>query len=205
MNEISDSINNESNIEIISIKNTNEQANENTVEDLCSICIENIIDNNISLPCEHIFHIACILRWASVQITNKLFTTCPFCKVHYNFPVLAKKIMTEYIKELYELIEQLNFLLKEGELNIINHRRVKKIRKDYKKYVVILENIKRPANSRLLYIKVRQIPSDIKLLIKKTKENIQNKKDNQTDKLLTTSIPCSVKIRNILKYLLKIK
>ena len=132
MNEISDSINNESNIEIISIKNTNEQANENTVENLCSICIENIIDNNISLPCEHIFHIACILRWASVQITNKLFTTCPFCKVHYNFPVLAKKIMTEYIKELYELIEQLNFLLKEGELNIINHRRVKKIRKDYK-------------------------------------------------------------------------
>ena len=70
MNEISDSINNESNIEIISIKNTNEQANENTVEDLCSICIENIIDNNISLPCEHIFHIACILRYEPFELQS---------------------------------------------------------------------------------------------------------------------------------------
>ena len=49
MNEISDTINNESNIEIISLKNTNDH------EDLCSICLENIIDNNISLPCEHSF------------------------------------------------------------------------------------------------------------------------------------------------------
>jgi hypothetical protein len=199
MNEISDTINNESNIEIISLKNTNDH------EDLCSICIENIIDNNISLPCEHSFHIECILRWAYVQITNKMFTTCPFCKLHYNFTVFAKRIMIHYIRELYYLIEQLNFLIKDGELNLINRQRAKKIRKDYKKYALILENIKRPANSRLLYIKIRPIPSDIILLIAKTKQNILNKKNNHTDELLQTSYPCIVKIKNILKYIFKIK
>jgi len=46
-------------------------------EEQCCICIEVIVEDDFSLPCNHIFHRNCIKKWI------KKSKTCPLCnKIH---------------------------------------------------------------------------------------------------------------------------
>jgi hypothetical protein len=51
-----------------------------TSEEICSICLDNYRDgqNTITLPCKHIFHSECILKWFDSK------STCPYCRMNFN-------------------------------------------------------------------------------------------------------------------------
>lgn len=46
-------------------------------EDTCTICLETLDEETISLPCNHLFHKSCIIPW----LENK--STCPLCRTEY--------------------------------------------------------------------------------------------------------------------------
>lgn len=43
----------------------------------CSICLEKLNNNHISLPCKHHFHEKCIMRWFDSK------HECPLCREKY--------------------------------------------------------------------------------------------------------------------------
>ena len=57
--------------------NNLEYLNSNQIQQECSICLESNEKDNCfgKLPCNHIFHITCILQWGYKN--NK---TCPICR-----------------------------------------------------------------------------------------------------------------------------
>lgn len=61
----------------VDITNTNTNTNDNVQQDnLCSICLDLLDNNIITLPCDHVFHKKCIERWKIVNKKN----TCPNCR-----------------------------------------------------------------------------------------------------------------------------
>ena len=57
--------------------NNLEYLNSNEIQQECSICLESNEKDNCfgKLPCNHIFHITCILQWG-----YKNNITCPICR-----------------------------------------------------------------------------------------------------------------------------
>jgi hypothetical protein len=51
-----------------------------TSEEICSICLDSYKDgqNTITLPCKHVFHSECILKWFDSK------STCPYCRMNLN-------------------------------------------------------------------------------------------------------------------------
>ena len=47
-----------------------------TIDDVCSICLENLENNIIKLDCNHIYHIRCINMW--IIYNNNI--ECPLCR-----------------------------------------------------------------------------------------------------------------------------
>ena len=66
-----------SDVNLTKFLNNLEYLNSNQIEQECSICLESNEKDNCfgKLPCNHIFHITCILQW--VYKNNK---TCPICR-----------------------------------------------------------------------------------------------------------------------------
>ena len=59
---------------------------DNLKNDKCSICLESSCD--YILPCNHIYHETCIIKWIERQ--NKI--TCPLCRKEYKNLILKKKL-----------------------------------------------------------------------------------------------------------------
>jgi hypothetical protein len=142
-------------------------------EVICSICIENITNNNILLPCNHTFHITCILKWATFQISRKRETTCPLCKDVYEFSILAKKIVAYHIQTIKDIINQLKFVLEKGQLSRLGRRRITKLKNNYNKVLIILETEKIPLSSSFLYGEIVPLPNDIITLIAQIKLELE--------------------------------
>ena len=53
-------------------------------EEYCSICLEKLDNNHISLPCKHHFHEKCITEW----FNNK--RDCPICRMKYRLVLTTK-------------------------------------------------------------------------------------------------------------------
>jgi hypothetical protein len=54
---------------------SNHVTSRNNVDEICSICLDNINNNNISITkCNHKFHLTCL--FTSLNISNK----CPLCR-----------------------------------------------------------------------------------------------------------------------------
>lgn len=60
-----------------------ERKNRNKNEDNCSICLDQMRNNNIILPCNHKFHNKCIKKLFITFHDNK----CPLCRAKYKYPV----------------------------------------------------------------------------------------------------------------------
>lgn len=67
-----------SDINLTKFLNNLEYLNSNQTQQECSICLESNEKDNCfgKLPCNHIFHVTCILQWV-----NKNNKTCPICRV----------------------------------------------------------------------------------------------------------------------------
>ena len=76
------------------------QPRENNNENLCSICLENINnEQNYTLPeCNHCFHTNCIIHWFRLGNTN-----CPYCN---NDGINAMLFKEKYSQERYKLLRQ---------------------------------------------------------------------------------------------------
>ena len=74
---------------------------ENKNEDICSICLENINNQQCySLPeCNHCFHTNCIIHWFRLGNVN-----CPYCN---NNGINRNTFLGRYSKERYKLFRRL--------------------------------------------------------------------------------------------------
>ena len=59
----------------------------------CSICYESLINNTITLPCNHTFHNTCMNLWTQIN-TN----TCPYCRHNLNPHRVPKILFDELIQ-----------------------------------------------------------------------------------------------------------
>ena len=47
--------------------------------EICSICLNEIVTDYMRLPCGHVYHTSCIMRW------KKIKQQCPYCRLdHHN-------------------------------------------------------------------------------------------------------------------------
>lgn len=59
-------------------------ANENEDTNTCTICLDEITDNNISyLPCCHGFHQECFNCYITEKIKSKKNISCPICRIEH--------------------------------------------------------------------------------------------------------------------------
>ena len=64
--------------------------------DECSICLDNMNENNIKLKCNHYFHINCIFDWSrnnnNIYYNNNntyiIKGLCPICNTSYNEKII---------------------------------------------------------------------------------------------------------------------
>ena len=65
---------------------TTEQSNQDTSSDedslpeineitICSICLKENVADYMRLPCGHVYHTSCIMRW------KKIKKQCPYCRL----------------------------------------------------------------------------------------------------------------------------
>ena len=120
-----------------------ENDNEIDYDNLCIICLENIMHKQISLPCNHIYHIPCIIKWACHQRKETRTTRCPICKVQYNFKELTKKIFSIYTTNTHLIINKLDLLLTKGNIYRSQKIRIIKLKKEYNNTLNLLKKYKR--------------------------------------------------------------
>lgn len=72
------------------------EGNEETIEsniknneNICTICLEQIINNNVKLKCSHEFHLHCLV---SVILNTNKFNECPNCRTIFKVPNTAREI-----------------------------------------------------------------------------------------------------------------
>lgn len=75
--------------------------------EICSICLENIDQNNIVTKCKHTFHINCLKNWLQKN------DNCPFCRSEN--PVEQEKRINYSIRGLIEKTRQNLFRNRERE------------------------------------------------------------------------------------------
>lgn len=62
------------------IKKLNKDNKESVIDSTCSICLESVEKNGISLNCKHYFHNECLQKWVKEQLKNIIVPTCPTCR-----------------------------------------------------------------------------------------------------------------------------
>jgi hypothetical protein len=98
----------------MSIKNSIEIELKKPIDfnNLCSICGCNFVNDGHKLPCNHIFHYDCLLKFLQINITNTNKTNeCPYCRQKFDYlPLLPgikpiKFIHSEYkTKQINEIV-----------------------------------------------------------------------------------------------------
>jgi len=66
-------------------------SNNNVIkkESMCTICLEDITNNNVKLDCSHEFHFHCLV---SIIINTNNFNQCPNCRQMFKVPNVAFEI-----------------------------------------------------------------------------------------------------------------
>ena len=180
-------------------------------DNLCIICLENFMHKQISLPCNHIFHIPCIIKWGHHQIKEKRTTRCPICKIAYDFKEFTNKIFLIYINTINSIINKLDLLLTKGNISRQQKLHIIKQKKEYKDVLNLFKNVKNFSISKLLIYEIQPLPENIACLVHRTELQIAIAKDEYTDNLLPPKhflnrykICISLKQNAIVKYFLNI-
>ena len=62
------------------IKKLNTENKNSCIDTTCSICLDNISNDGVTLYCKHRYHTKCLQRWVKQQITYVNNPTCPSCR-----------------------------------------------------------------------------------------------------------------------------
>ena len=108
-------------------------------EHICAICLAQVNTDNKFLTCDHLFHPLCIIRWSKRQKMNKAITSCPCCKVTYNYNVFSDKIISYHINYTETYIQKFQLVLKSRFISYINRLHIKKLLTNYKNINSILK------------------------------------------------------------------
>lgn len=190
------------------LSNRSSRSSLNTIDlddDICSICLDSIYDN-ISLPCNHIFHISCIINWINTQLNKNYIPSCPLCKNEYNLSQFIQKIIQNYIIQIEVIIAKLDFLLYNAILSKSQKNYILTLKRTYSKSKI---QIRKAIDQKYFYLLKQKIylPDDIILLISDTETkliaNIKNKIENQNDKITLQMVGYIRKPFIQLKYLNK--
>uniref|UniRef100_A0A6C0H5V8 RING-type domain-containing protein n=1 Tax=viral metagenome TaxID=1070528 RepID=A0A6C0H5V8_9ZZZZ len=123
------------------------------MSEICSICLENMNENNIELICKHSFHIECIEKYYGSDFES-CPNSCPYCRCDDNDieKVIINKIdklNLEYNSLLLSNIEmkiqplsydQIIFEIKETKKIILNDRYIVKLHDDGSLKLLYLPN-----------------------------------------------------------------
>ena len=150
-------------------------------ENLCIICLNSIMNNNICLPCKHIYHIHCIVKWFNLQLTNNKTTSCPYCKQKCDFDKLIKTIISTNIINVKNIIYQLDFLIKNCNKSLLHEYNIIILKRNYIKLKSSLIKLHTNGATELkscqyIYISKITLPINILQLISTIKTN--KKEDN---------------------------
>lgn len=63
------------------IKKLNTKNNESCIDTTCSICLENVNHNGVTLNCKHRFHKECLQQWVKQQLLHVNNPSCPTCRM----------------------------------------------------------------------------------------------------------------------------
>jgi len=144
-------------------------------ENLCIICLSSNTNNNILLPCNHIFHIQCIIQWSITQITRKIKPSCPMCKINYDFNKFTKTILQKYINQIETIISQLDFLINNAKLSNKQKFFLTNLKKDYKRGLFLIKKEKDPINIIFLKREVTPLSNSIIQLIIETEQMLDQR------------------------------
>lgn len=144
----------------------------------CIICFTNYGQASVSLPCNHTFHIYCIIKWSITQHDQKIPVSCPICKSQYDFPKFIKQTLHKYIEQIETTISQLAFILYNAKLVKSERSKLIKLKNKYYRTLRRVKRIKDPINTLFLKQNISSLPHDIIELFYKTKQDIQNRSTN---------------------------
>ena len=161
------------------ITNEENNLNDSYNEPICIICLDIINHEKIFLECTHSFHIECIIKWANKQIFNKRNTSCPICKLEYEYNTLVATILKHKVDIVKTYIKQLKFVLNNNKFLLYNDK--KYIKMLLIKYNLIIETVKTTKNtelSKLVNIVILPLPDNIRNIIHSTESIIESKQAN---------------------------
>ena len=149
-------------------KEEEEEEEEEKKEYECCICLENIADNAIILPCNHIFHVYCIIHWTITRIKNDTYHFCPFCKSKYNYKALISDIISELREKINTNQKNLDLISKNCILDKYEKERILNYKKEYNKKLILVNthNTETAKLQLLLEIRIMPLPNDLILLSK---------------------------------------
>ena len=146
---------------------------EKEKENECCVCLENINDNEIVLPCAHIFHIYCIIKWTIVRLKNNTYQCCPFCKYRYDYKALIITILSELREKIQTKLDDLELIIQNCDLDKYEKMRILKFQNDYNKMIYLFNTNNSDIARLQLLLKFREIslPNDIMDMILLQKMN----------------------------------
>jgi len=62
------------------IKKLNTENKDSCIDTTCSICLENVNNDGLTLGCKHHFHKGCLQEWVKQQILDWNNPSCPTCR-----------------------------------------------------------------------------------------------------------------------------
>lgn len=148
--------------------------------DYCIICFNTYNINGITLPCNHTFHIYCIIKWSLIQREKSLPVSCPLCKNEYNFLEFIKNTRNKYIKEINNIIGQLDYLLLNAVICKKDKSEIIKLRNKYYRTIRKIRMIKDPINSLFLKREILPLSPNIIEILNNTKLSQQREKKTIT-------------------------
>ena len=169
-----------------------------SLEKECCICLEDIIDEDLILPCNHRYHISCIIKWTVTQIKRNgpsSSTKCPYCKSTYNYKILSQTILFNFRKKVKNNLTDLNLILDKCKFNKTDKKHLINYIKIYKKIQLHISYKYIPnichSPELLLDITFPIIPENFlnlidstKIQVKENQENQENQKNNENKRLI---------------------
>ena len=73
------------------IKKLNTKNKDSCIDTTCTICLDNVSNDGVTLNCKHNFHKGCLQEWVKHQILDINNPSCPTCRtVVIEMPVIEK-------------------------------------------------------------------------------------------------------------------
>jgi len=144
-------------------------------DNLCTICLESIINKKIDLPCSHRYHPYCILKWVTLQQHNNNDTTCPYCKQKYDYEQLVNNIISTKLTTVEDILKKLDCITKYCLNQQVREYRIITLKRNYIKLRSVLseldiKGVTDPINCQYIYLSITPLAENVLKLIGDAKD-----------------------------------